>query len=225
MFDWSRVNDHTAIHCKTEQEADQFLSECGKHEIKWCTGDSAEQKREYDFSDYGTNTAFFLDNKTICFGDVVDDVDDYEVIEFSDLYKPDLPRICYILGGEDNPLKVGENFKVIHDPCTYFANQYGVYTTGGTPMSSQTLLDVINHPEKIIRYPQFSDDEKALMRLCGDNGYWQWYRDVDGQLHAKEYDEMYGPEINCVSMKGVTGDHTHNHPFDAAAYLESEARK
>lgn len=215
-----------AVHCKTEQEADRFLSECGKHEIKWCTGDSAEQKREYDFSDYGTNTAFFLDNKTICFGDVVDDVDDYEVTEFSDLYKPDLPRICYILGGEDNPLKVGEEFKVAG--YEFHVNSEGRVVEGDGAVSwspSDAIYSAINHPEKIIRYPRFSDDEKALMRLCGDNGYWQWYRDVDGQLHAKEYDEMYGPEINCVSMKGVTSDHTHNHPFDAAAYLESEARK
>lgn len=142
-----------------------------------------------------------------------------------------LPRICYVLGGEKTPLKINEEFAVTNRAATYRIAEDGTFQYRNNDMEffafckTDTIYALINDTQHIIRRPQFSEDEKALMRLCAGSAYYQWYRDDDGTLHVKEYDEMYGPEINCVSMKGITKQFTRQNPFDAAAYLESEAGK
>lgn len=90
-----------------------------------------------------------------------------------ELIEPALPRICYILGGEDTPLEIGEEFSLnAYDP-EYKKDIY-VKTAwidkNGTLQgfhNKDLFSDIINHPEKIIRKPkiEFSDDEKAFMRL------------------------------------------------------------
>jgi hypothetical protein len=144
---------------------------------------------------------------------------------FAENLKPyeDLPRICRVLGGEDTPLKIGERFK-FGTETFYLCNDGDIINEMYTVKPVQSvIIDMINHPDKIIRSPQFSEDEKALMRLCGDNGYWQWYREKC-QLYVKEFDEMYGAEMHCISMKGITGQYTHEKPFNAETYLESEGK-
>jgi len=44
------------------------------------------------------------------------------------------------------------------------------------------------------------------------------------QLYVKEFDEMYGAEMHCISMKGITDQYTRESPFNAEAYLESEGK-
>jgi hypothetical protein len=138
---------------------------------------------------------------------------------------PDLPHICEVLGN-GKPLEEGEVFRYSdQDDLFQICSGHVLYQSsiGWVQMQHQEAFEnMLNHPEKIIRTPQFSEDEKALMRLCGDNGYWQWYRDGDGMLCCKEYDEMYGPVVSCISMKEITKQYTREHPFDAASYLEAQ---
>jgi hypothetical protein len=224
MFDWSKVTDKVAIHCKTEKEVETFLAECDKQGIKWCSGEEEKCSKSFRFSDYRESACFNLMNdEVMAYADMPFYTGiGYTILEFSDLYTPDLPRICYILGGEDNPLEIGETFEF--DGASYHVGatidgEYLVWNKNGYCFTSSTLGMMLNHPEKIIRQPRFSEDEKALMRLCAENGYYQWYRDESNQLHVKEYSEMYGPEINCIEMKGITKQFTHENPFDFAKYL------
>ena len=222
MFDWSKVKDKTAIHCKTEREADAFLRECEEHGIRWCTGARATDYVCYKFSRYGEKTTFFFENNEISFGDSAI-LYGHTLIEFSDLCKADLPRICYVLGGEDNPMKIGEEFEVEG----YCHSKLHVEPSGVVLIkdrasefgrnAADSLQEAINHPEKIIRHPQFSEDEKALMRLYVKAGKPIFKpNNFDDRITAWDKDEIKGNGI----PKGILPQITDR--FDAAAYLESE---
>lgn len=48
MFDWGRFkNGEIAVHCDTEEKADDFLKECEKRNIKWIGGDNATHHNHY----------------------------------------------------------------------------------------------------------------------------------------------------------------------------------
>lgn len=98
-----------------------------------------------------------------------------------ELIEPNFPRICYLLGGEDTPLEVGEKFeintadckgveyRINESGCLEFANK-NIWCECSTQMP---LVYVIDNPEKIIRKPKltFTDDEKAMLRLYAGAGY------------------------------------------------------
>lgn len=119
------------------------------------------------------------------------------------LVEPALPRICYILGGEDTPLKIGEKFEV----KGYFDSKLWVdpdgivmiqYPFENTPRNaSDALQNAINHPEKIIRKPkiEFSDDEKAFMRLLSSVG-------VNWIARDKEVKYLYAYDEKPVQRNG-----------------------
>lgn len=48
MFDWEEFkNGEIAVHCDTEEKADDFLKECEKRNIKWIGGDNATHHNHY----------------------------------------------------------------------------------------------------------------------------------------------------------------------------------
>lgn len=151
-----------------------------------------------------------------------------------------LPRICYVLGGEDAPLEVGEEFEFDMEPYTrskYRMGENGIreFFCGDaySPCANETgLIDMLNHPEKIIRKPRltFSDDEKALMRLYISAGFPWLARDDDGCLYAfksepERLNGIFGRNVS-ESDFGRAGDlflsqiTFKNSPFSAAEYLE-----
>lgn len=157
--------------------------------------------------------------------------------DFELVTDPNLPRICYILGGEDNPLTIGEHFALDYD-CVknefiYFIDSKGNVCVDNNSryLGDDTLCDIINHPEKIIRRPQFSKDEKALMRLYVDIGFKWFARDQTNEIvgyprRPHKGDEAFEPEGNDKYsiipenfLPQITWD---NSPFNVAAYLESE---
>ena len=100
---------------------------------------------------------------------------------------PALPRICYVLGGEDTPLEVGEDFEYKHDSCNsmfLFINNDGeIMERVGYYFAVQIVFEIINHPEKIIRLPkkpEFSDVDKGLMRAYAKAGY-SWFARDDNE--------------------------------------------
>ena len=148
--------------------------------------------------------------------------------------------ICYALGGAKTPLKVGKIFQMRgYDSDQHFCIQLDgkLYITlckdGPAHVASDSLCDAINHPEKIIRRPQFSEDEKALMRLLIKNGLSWIGRDHDTEsLFA--YTKKPTSEDGCFGSNGeeqgipdclLRQITFKNSPFDAAAYLESEEGK
>lgn len=151
----------------------------------------------------------------------------------------DLPRICYILGGEKTPLKINEEFRVTNRDATYRIADDGDLQYRNDDMeffafcNTDTIYDLINGTQHIIRRPQFSDDEKALMRLLVKNGLpWIGRDDDTDSLFA--YAEKPTSEDGCFSSNGeeqgipdclMRQITSKSSPFDAAAYLESEEAK
>ena len=220
-LDWSKITNKTAVHCKTKEECDALLTECEKHEIKWNSGASPKSSSSFKFSEYGDSTCLvpFYTSIGMAYSNCEFwKENDYTVIEFSDLCKPDLPRICYILGGEDNPLKIGETFKIDGLENTYKIKAdghiYNCRLDGG--MAAQHYLEnIINGDCKIIRSPQFSEDEKALMRLYVGKGYSIFKPNAfDPHVTAWDKSESHGYEFPDGILLQITS------PFDAKAYLE-----
>ncbi|MEG1577335.1 MAG: hypothetical protein RRY64_06595 [Oscillospiraceae bacterium] len=108
------------------------------------------------------------------------------------------PRICEILGVE-----VDEDFEVEGLPCKKFhANEkWGVIDNVGY-MGIITLIDIINHPEKIIREPKFADDDIELMRhIRAVFGLGALYRTEDGKLWFTDGNytsELPKNILNCI---------------------------
>lgn len=97
---------------------------------------------------------------------------------------PELPRICYILGGEDNPLKIGEEFDVSGTGTGFHVNEDGYIKWGGDTVDGWIVCEAINHPEKIIRRLQFSEDETEKLKAMFLLGLRFISRDIDGELVA-----------------------------------------
>jgi len=156
---------------------------------------------------------------------------------FADRLKPyeDLPRICYILGGEDNPLKIGEHFRIQGYVPGFWIDKNGHFEFDGENFATFALVafaEAINHPEKIIRSLQFSDDEKAFMRLYVGIGLPWFARDNNTHLFAyvnrpeldKDvfYDEKdFSMELPKELLPQITFK---NSPFNVKEHLESEGK-
>jgi hypothetical protein len=147
---------------------------------------------------------------------------------------PDSPRICSVIGGEENPLKIGERFSLDYE-CVKGQFIYFIGSNGNVCIEDNLncladgcLCDIINHPEKIIRQPQFSEDEKALMRLYVGKNFHFIARDIGGELYCfdsrpKKDDLIYTSDSgSMISIpKGLLAAITfENSPFNAAEYLE-----
>lgn len=143
-------------------------------------------------------------------------------------------RICSVLCPE-NPLKIGEEFQIKDFEGKYLITPFGEFvstTAVSNPIMLGAFCHALNRPEKIIRRPQFSDDEKALFKAFHALGYDYWARTVGGYLYVCkgepellsngylktdsknfEVDSDFLPSIGC------------NQKLNAAAYLESEESK
>ena len=83
--------------------------------------------------------------------------------------KKELPRICYILGGESTPLEIGEKFEIRSDSDTLYTRAYiekdgTVYGRPDITMSGNYLCQLIQGELKIIRRPRYTDQDIAIMR-------------------------------------------------------------
>lgn len=78
----------------------------------------------------------------------------------------DKPRICEVLGVE-----VGEHFKIKGYKGEYHINGCGVLKWGGQT-SDDAIYEAINHPDRIIRKPRWTEQEvedaKDILRLLED---------------------------------------------------------
>lgn len=71
----------------------------------------------------------------------------------------DKPRICEVLGVE-----VGEHFKVNGYKGEYHVNEDGVLKWGGQT-SDDAIYECINHPDRIIRKPRFTQQEVESAKI------------------------------------------------------------
>jgi hypothetical protein len=182
MFDWSKVTGQTGVYCKTGAEANAFMVECEKHGLKWnMTGSDPTSRSHYEECPDGT---VYWTSGSLTYGSLA-----YArgkgspVLEFSDLCKPGLPRICEILCPE-RPLEDDEEFGLnghsfklrVHKGVIQFVHP----DFGWESASAELIADAINHPEKIIRRPQFSEIEIAFLQAFYAIGYDFWVRNEVG---------------------------------------------
>lgn len=103
--------------------------------------------------------------------------------------KKELPRICYILGGESTPLEIGEKFEIRSDSDTLYTRAYiekdgTVYGRPDITMSGNYLCQLIQGELKIIRRPRYTEQDIAIMRRRVAEGTPWVARDDDGDLEA-----------------------------------------
>jgi len=101
--------------------------------------------------------------------------------------KKELPRICYILGGESTPLEIGEKFEVRSDSDTLYTRAHieedgTVYGRPDVAIPGCHLCQLIQGELKIIRRPRYTDQDIAIMRGRVAEGTPWVARDNDGDL-------------------------------------------
>ena len=145
--------------------------------------------------------------------------------------EPELPRMCYVIGSEENPIKIGEEFEF--DGGKYQMDKDGVACSGGALWPApHKIFEMINHPEKIIRRPQFSDDEKALFKAFHSIGFDFWIRIRTGVFACTAKPIPKGEEFDFDENERVWALPEAALPHlklgnmvDASDYLESEESK
>ena len=103
--------------------------------------------------------------------------------------KKELPRICYILGGEDTPLEIGEKFEVRSDSDTLYTRAHiekdgTVYGRPDVTIPGNYLCQLIQGELKLIRRPRYTDQDILIMRGRVAEGTPWVARDDDGDLEA-----------------------------------------
>lgn len=236
MIDFNKLKGKVAVHLPTQEQFNEFLKECDKKGITWVSGEKATNNQSY-WSIFKEMTSVCICDKSYIVCGTIDNFTffHYTILEYSDVCNSDLPRICYILGGEDSPLQIDEEFQVIGDNGIYYIDQNGHFIDEFECGNEHGLCDAINHPENVIRNPmnkQFTDEQKSLLKslltfglnfvardksgeICAfykkpykNATYW----DVEGGKYLRLPDELF-PQITWED----------NEPFDIKAYFESEA--
>lgn len=101
--------------------------------------------------------------------------------------KMDKPRICEVMGGKDNPLEPGERFTYPGMVGEFYITVNGtlVGVDEGEEHHFMCASTLINHPDRIIRKPRFTEEEvadaKVLSRALLADGF---ERDNDGDVFA-----------------------------------------
>lgn len=103
--------------------------------------------------------------------------------------KKELPRICYILGGDETPLEIGEKFEVRSDYGTLYMRAHieedgTAYGGPDITMSGNYLCRLIQGKLKIIRRPHYTEQDIAIMHGRVAEGTPWVARDDDGDLEA-----------------------------------------
>ncbi|RGX52924.1 hypothetical protein DWV16_17595 [Anaerotruncus sp. AF02-27] len=103
--------------------------------------------------------------------------------------KKELPRICYILGGDETPLEIGEKFEVRSDSDTLYTRAYieedgTVYGRPDVAIPGCHLCQLIQGELKIIRRPHYTEQDIVIMHGRVAEGTPWVARDDDGDLEA-----------------------------------------
>lgn len=154
-----------------------------------------------------------------------------------------LPRICYVLGGEKTPLGLWEEFECLDGKFRINNNGIVERKSNSTSIWNEVtwniatatdILSLINNSNNIIRSPQFSEDEKAFLRLLIQYCRPWIARDrISNCLYCSEkkpqkdgkdgnqYDfDGESTELPAFLFHGITFK---NSPFNAADYLKNES--
>lgn len=107
------------------------------------------------------------------------------------------PRICEILGVE-----VNEEFRFLPNRTINRINEDGVrlirmsaHDTWGTGASERQLIEMIEHPEKIVKVRKWTDEEKTLAKILKKAGVYSVHRDKDNAVSWKYRSHIPGKDF------------------------------
>jgi len=152
-----------AIHCNTENKANQLLEFLGRHGYMW-TVTYKKPTEKNNWNVYTVNTCYRIyEDKTITYDSIKYFKDtNYDIIEFDDLIQSktqDKPLICEIIGKN-----VNEKFNIKNygaNPC--FINIEGIIKNQQLiHISYKTLMQIINNPNLIEDIPKITYTEKQI---------------------------------------------------------------
>lgn len=90
-FSWEDFKNYKcAVHCKTEEEAEKFLSFAKRQGLKWCC--SGQLNKTY--WNYNKTNTYYVCNFYLMYGSIFENYKDLPIFDFSDIYN----KLRYSLG-------------------------------------------------------------------------------------------------------------------------------
>lgn len=84
--DFKNSNGKIAVHCKTEEEAEEFIKECFKHGIKWCYSD----ENTTHWEEVNKRTYYVYSGRHLYYGNGVSNPNEITVVEYKEDNKMEL---------------------------------------------------------------------------------------------------------------------------------------
>lgn len=112
--DFKNSNGKIAVHCKTEEEAEEFIKECFKHGIKWCYSD----ENTTHWEEVNERNYYVYSGRHLYYGNGVSNPNEITIVEYKEDSKMELKEgmiiECrngdrYLLRKVDDVL-IGSNF-------------------------------------------------------------------------------------------------------------------
>lgn len=107
------------------------------------------------------------------------------------------PRICEILGVE-----VNEEFRFLPNRMINRINEDGVrqirrsaHDTWGTAASERQLIEMIEHPEEIVKARKWTDEEKDMAKILKKAGVYSVHRDKNTAVSWKYRSDIPGKDF------------------------------
>ena len=153
-----------------------------------CNGDS-EWRGDFRDNDQGCEHWKNSDNlsQTLINNDktLIKVVESDQVKKEENMGKQKKPRICEVLG-----IDSGEKFCIIYTSHsmritrTCWIDKNGDIVSDGGRLPAEALSQIINHPDRIIRKPRFTEQEvedaKTIKRMFGADNFTHIHKDEDG---------------------------------------------
>ena len=84
--DFKNSNGKIAVHCKTEEEAEEFIKECFKHGIKWCYSD----ENTTHWEEVNKRNYYVYSGRHLYYGNEVSNLNEITVVEYKEDNKMEL---------------------------------------------------------------------------------------------------------------------------------------
>jgi hypothetical protein len=84
--DFKNSNGKIAVHCKTEEEAEEFIKECFKHGIKWCYSD----ENTTHWEEVNERNYYVYSGRHLYYGNGVSNPNEITVVEYKEDNKMEL---------------------------------------------------------------------------------------------------------------------------------------
>jgi len=162
-IDWSKIDEHTAVHCDTEEKAIILLKENEKHGGNKYDGNT-------DYKDYHEETCYNFEKDShwaYCERKYYQN-HGYHIIEFDDIVINNKPKVAEILN-----LEIGDTYNFdgyFANPCTVNEN-YDVVSRVDKVVKASLLIIAINDPSTMVKVEKPKPKELTIAEIENLLGY------------------------------------------------------